>query len=240
MDETTSTHAAEESVGYGGIHTTALFLSLYLLVLAFFIVLVSISSLEEVKSKAVMNSLTSTFSSLLPTTDLNVFSSREGQILAGKAFQEQITSIFATDIQVAKVEVLQPGRLMQVTMDSDSLFQPGTTDIREAQVPLLDRVVANLSANTPGLRYDLEFIIGSPYATDHNLPITETLETDRAGAFARAILARGAPPSNIAVGIEPGDAGKIVLRFFSRTENEVKLQFEAAEKKGAQPPGQAP
>jgi len=43
-----------------------LFLSLFLLVLAFFILLVSISTVENVKSQAVMDSLTSTFTTVLP------------------------------------------------------------------------------------------------------------------------------------------------------------------------------
>ena len=88
MDELESLRQSG-SVESGG-QTTALFLALYLLVLAFFIVLVTISSLEDVKSKAVMDSLTSTFSSLLPpTTDLTFFASREGDILAGEAFRRR-------------------------------------------------------------------------------------------------------------------------------------------------------
>ncbi|MCG8508815.1 MAG: hypothetical protein MI741_06260, partial [Rhodospirillales bacterium] len=79
-----------------GSHVTSLFLALYLLVLAFFIVLVTISTPEDVKSQAVMDSLSSTFSSLLPpSTDLTAFSSREGDLLAGQALQEEMTDISA-------------------------------------------------------------------------------------------------------------------------------------------------
>ena len=63
-----------------GSNTPALFLSLFLLVLAFFILMVTISTLEEVKTKSVMDSLTSTFTSIVPpSTDPTRFKSKEGK-----------------------------------------------------------------------------------------------------------------------------------------------------------------
>ena len=213
-----------------GSQTTALFLALYLLVLAFFIVLVTISSVEDVKSKAVMDSLTSTFTSLLPpTTDLTVFASRDGDLLAGEAFQEELASLFATTIQVAKVEIVQPGRLMRVSLPADSLFMEESTKIRDAQIPLLDRVVASLSSASPGLRHDMEFLVGSPTDKQGDLPTGETLEMARAGAFARVMLARGVPPHSVSVGLRPGRADEIVMRFFVRPENEAQVRFTKAE-----------
>ncbi len=78
--------------------------------LAFFIVLVSISSVEKIKSRAVMDSLTSTFASLLsPTSDVNAFTGREGDLPAAQAFQDQIAAVFSAPIRIARVEVVQPG-----------------------------------------------------------------------------------------------------------------------------------
>jgi hypothetical protein len=210
-------------------HTTALFLSLYVLMLAFFIVLVSMSSPEKIKSRAVMDSLTSTFASLLaPSGELTAFTSKEGDFLAAQAFQEQIAAVFSSPVQVAKVEIVQPGRLMRVVMGSDSLFLPGTAEIREAHIPLLDRIVASLSVTTPGLHYDLEFLIGSLPKPDGMLPVAETLETARAGAFARVMSARGTPPDSIAVGLRPGNPREVVLRFFVRPLDEVRLEYDRA------------
>lgn len=227
MDEFDTLQPATAGSSAG--QTTSLFLSLYVLVLAFFIVLVTISSPEKVKSRAVMDSLTSTFASLMtPSTELTTFSSKEGDFLAAQAFQEQVGNVFSTTIKVAKVEIVQPGRLMRVVMPSDSLFQPGTTEIRDAQVPLLDRIVASLSVTTPGQHYDLEFVIGVPYGPNKSLPAGETLETARAGVFARAMLARGVPPDSIAVALRPGDAGEVVMRFYVRPQDETRLKFDQA------------
>lgn len=207
--------------------TIPLFLSLFLLVLAFFIILVTISTLEKVKSNEVMDSLSSTFRSVLPpTTDPTDFNAQDGDVLAGQRFQERITDIFATQIQVARVEIVQPGRLMRIELPTRAMFAEGSEELLPSIVPLLDRVVASLSARPPGLRFDMELVIGAD-AVAGTLPVAQTLEMARGGAFARAMASRGAPPDSIAVGIMPGDPGRATIWFFVRSEDEARLQFGA-------------
>ncbi len=211
--------------GHGG-SSIALFLALYLLVLAFFILLVSISTIEEVKSQAAMDSLSSSFTTILPPSlQLTAISESEGEVLAGQRFQEQVTNIFSTTIQVSSVDVIQPGRLMRIEIDSDILFETGKAEIRESNHPLLDRIVASLSGRPPGLRYDMEFVIGSSYEAGKIMPIGQTLEMSRAGAFVRAMMERGVPPDSVAVGIQPGDPNESNIWFYVRSSDETRLKF---------------
>ena len=204
-----------------------LMLGLYLLVLAFFILLVTISTLEEVKTQRVMDSLVSTFTSAIPpTTDLTAFQSKEGDILAGQQFQQEITGIFSTTIRVEKVETVQPGKLMRVLIDANVLFNEGTAQVRPANYPLLDRIVTALSSRPSNVRYDMEFIINSRFGEDRIMPIGQTLEMARAGQFARDLLQRGAPPDSISVGLEPGDPNEINIWFHVRSIDEGRLDFE--------------
>ena len=200
--------------GHGG-SSIALFLALYLLVLAFFILLVSISTIEEVKSQAAMDILTSSFTTILPPSlQLTAISNSEGDVIAGQQFQEQVTNIFSTTIQVVVEK----------------------TDIREANHPLLDRIVASLSGRPPGFRYDMEFVIGSSYEAGKIMPIGQTLEMARAGAFVRTMLERGAPPDSVAVGIQPGDPKRCSIWFYVRSSDETRLKFmppDKGTKKGA-------
>lgn len=201
--------------------TVIVFLSLFLLVLAFFIVLVAISTVEEVKSKAVMQSLTSTFQAMVPVgAEPSDFTAKEGEILGGAAFQEKITGLFSTAFQVAKVEIVKPGRLMRVQMPSAALFADGEARVRPAAHTFVDRVVAALGARPPGMRFDLEFVIGAGRPADRMLPVSQTLEMARAGAFARAMLARGAPPESLSIGLMPGDADAVTMRFYVRFGDE--------------------
>lgn len=213
--------------------TVALFLSLFLLVLAFFILMVTISTLEKVKTQSVMNSLTSTFASIVPpSTDPTRFKSREGSIVAGLQFQREVTELFATAIQVAKTRIVHPGRLMQVRIPSDVLFFPGEVNVRPAQREMLDRIVAALSGRPPGLRFDMEFVVGTPPLEGRKLPEVQTLEVARGGAFARQMINRGLPPDSIAVGISQAHPDEVVIWFYIRREEEVKLHLDQPPAKG--------
>ena len=96
----------QEASGAQSDGSVTLFLGLYLLVLTFFILLVTISSLEKVKTELVMNSLTSAFSAIEPpTSDPTQFVTKEGAIVAGKVFQSKMAELFSTAVQVIKVAV---------------------------------------------------------------------------------------------------------------------------------------
>lgn len=212
----------------GGSTTIALFLGLYLVVLAFFIMLVTISSIEESKSSAVQNSLNSTFSTIVPpTATLDPFRSKSGEIVAGEEYQEQVTKMFATELAVAKVEVIQPGRLMRVTFEPSQLFFDDEARIRESAHALLDQMVASLSSRRAGLRNDLEMVIETPNVEGKRvLPTTQTLDMARAGAFAREMSSRGLPSDSIAVGVKPGTGAEVAMWFYTRGVDETHLQFQ--------------
>lgn len=209
-----------------GDSSLTLFLGLFLLVLAFFILLVSISTVEKVKSAAVQDSLTSAFSTILPpVTSPTTLTALEGEVLAGPQFQDEVRGLFETALQVAKVEVVQPGRLMVVDIPADVLFLPGEATFQPTQQPLFDRIVASVSGAPPGLRFDMEFVIGTPYLKERDLPLTQTLEIARAGAFAREMATRGVPPQSIVVGIRRGDPKDVAIHFFVRSAEEAQLRL---------------
>lgn len=210
-------------------NTIALFLGLYLVVLAFFIMLVTISTIEETKSSTVMNSLNSTFTAVVtPSAVLDPFQSKDGDIVAGQEYQEHVTKIFSTSLAVAKVEVVQPGRLMRVTFEPAQLFFDDEARIRETSHALLDQIVATVSSRRAGLRNDLEMVMDTP-----NEPGKPTMSTKqelpmaRVGAFAREMSSRGLPPDSLAVGLKPGQGNQVVMWFYTRDVEDSRLQFES-------------
>lgn len=205
--------------------STTLFLGLYLLILAFFILLVSISTRQDIKSTAVMDSLSSAFKSVLPPSpELSSFLSKDGAVLSGAPLQSQVSELFSTSIKVVKVKTVQPGKLMRIVLRSKALFLDGDTQIRPGQLALLDRIVASLSGRPPGLHYEMQFVIGSNYTSDKNLPVGQTLEMRRASAFIQEMLARGAPPDSLSIGMEPGDPEQIKIWFNVRFPDEIQLK----------------
>jgi len=203
----------------GNKSTISLFLSLFLLILAFFILLVSISTFEEVKSNAVMDSLSSTFKTVLPASgDPTEFTANDGDVFAAQQFQDQVTEIFSATLQVAKVEVVQPGQRMRASFPIESMFSPESAELRPVAIPLLDRIVAALSGSPPGLKFEMEFLIGAEYLDGNTLPVSQTLSLSRAGNFAREMIGRGLSPDSMAVGIEPGDARRVNVWFYIRRD----------------------
>ena len=203
-----------------------LFLGLFLLILAFFILLVSMSDIKKEKTTAVIGSLSSTFSRIeAPFMDPSNLSSMEGNQLSGQEFQEQVTGIFSSSLQVARVEVLKPGELLQVELPLQTLFAESSIEVRPVVIPTLDRIIASLSNRPSGLKYDLEFIISSRVNKAGELPLEQGIEIARLGSFAREMARRGAPPDSIAVGLAPGRSTKAVILFHTRSADEGGLEL---------------
>ncbi len=198
--------------------TTVLqFLSLYLLVLAFFILLVTISTVDKDKVDAVVDSIKS---------DAEIDKKQSGPILAGQVFQDKTTELFATALGVQKIEIMQLGKIMRIQMTADALFEPERAITKKSQQPLIDRVIAALSSRPPGYQFDMEFVIGSAYSTGQILPTQQTLEMRRAGAFVREMLNRGAPPDAVSIGMGHIDEGQAVMWFYVRSPKDAKKFYK--------------
>jgi hypothetical protein len=207
-----------------------LFLGLSLLILAFFIILVSISSFEENKSKAVIDSLDSAFESVRsPEKDISVLSgapleSQVGAVLSGAQLQSQLSKLFVASIKAVQIKIVKSGKMMRIVFPSGALFLDGDVKIRPDQFALLDRIVSSLSVRPPGRHYEMQFVIGSYFTSGKNLPVGQSLEMSRAGAFVQAMLSRGAPPDSLSIGMEPGDPKQITIWFNVRLPDELLLK----------------
>lgn len=204
-----------------------LFLALYLLVLAFFILLVSISTHEPVRSRAVIESVGASFAAAPPdpTPEPDGVAAAPEEMVAAQRFQTETAGLFAAALQVARVEIVQPGRLMRVRMPADTLFFADEARLRPAHFELFDRIVASLAARPPGLKFDLEFVIDAPYGDDGLLPASESLPLARGWTFVRDLAARGAPPDALSMGLRPSAANEAIMWFFVRFPDEETRRF---------------
>ncbi|WP_404384841.1 hypothetical protein [Caenispirillum salinarum] len=194
----------------------SLFLALYLMLLAFFIALIAHSTFEEQRSMRAMDSLNATFQRF-GSTALGRFTGDAGTMVAeARAFKTTARGLFEGAIPAAKVEDVGRGRLLDVTVPAESLFEPGLAAVRRPHLRLLDRLVAAMASPPEGYRYIMEFLTASDYSTGETSGARETLALDRAGSLARTMVARGAPPDMIVAGVTTrGAAGpdEAVFRF---------------------------
>lgn len=195
-----------------------LVLSLYLLLLAFFVVLNTISNVEVSRLRAVTGSLNETFAADgSPAEKTVTLVSSQGNMIADAAFLRRLGHLVKTELAFAKVEEVLPGRLMAVAMSADSLFIPGREAINPLLRPIVDRVAQSLVDPAPGVRYDVDILMGTGPA--------DVLAVGRSAFLATVFQAAGTPSRSIAAGIEQNAPGQLRLLFHVRPRNEARLVF---------------
>lgn len=201
---------------------TGLFLGLYLLLLAFFAFLTAISDFEESKSRSVIDSVASTFSSSLPMSRGALLDSSEVAIgIEGRKFQASLTALLEENLPLVRVSILEPGRSMEVVFQAKDLFVASGRAIRPERLVLAKRLAAALGRHPPELRFEIEAIMGMVAGlgvADGGASATG-LAVGRAGVLARALYNAGSPPGSVAVGLEARAPGQVRLRFYVRAKD---------------------
>jgi flagellar motor protein MotB len=182
----------------------SIFLGLYLLVLAFFILLVSLSTIEEMKARAVMESLTATFGNARSSGT----SAGPGEGDLALLLERRLTAAFASVVHIAEVKIVKPGRLLRAELPAAQAFAEEDAALRPALQPLLDRVVAAMSSAPGGASVAVEVALAAAGDTGG-----EKLATARADALARELLVRGAPAQRLSIALAPPAGDRVWLTF---------------------------
>lgn len=199
-------------------------LSLYLIILAFFIMLNTISQREGSRTEGVLNSISSSFKNYPQTTIITLEAADRG---AGEedapGFEKSIEDMFVSAFPLAKVEVFEMFDRIEVTLPLESMFVPGGTGIQGRHERVLDRLADLLEYETPDKIHEVEALLSWPPPSDAGgsdageLDGDALLAVNRAGALARELTARGVRASAIAIGIERRDPDKMRFLFVTRT-----------------------
>lgn len=195
--------------------TASLFLSLILLVFAFFIVMVSLSNIDGQRSAGVIGSIAATFA---PDVGAQVSSAAQGaqrgDVVDGEDLEQSLKGLFATELALAEFAAVAPGQVLQFAIAGDVLFHRGEARLRAVRSRLLDRLVATATIRPPGQRVDVHALISSGAAARGMLPtIPSDLAVRRAGALGEALVRRGLPRSQLAVGVWPETDDRVVFVF---------------------------
>jgi len=205
------------------------------LLLAFFIMLLALSSLEGRRAVAVMDSLTVTFARTQATPGTG-----SGQLIdriatesqSAEAFIALVADLFGATLPTVRVRHLVAGQAIELAMRGDSLFDAGADTLRPAQVAMLDELVAALSSPPAGMRFEMAVMLqtGTPgagaspppgeAAPDEEtgagamLPVSpDNLAVRRAAALGRTMTERGAEPGSVLVGLATGDPDWLSMTF---------------------------
>ena len=203
-------------------------LSLYLLLLAFFVMLFNASRFDQGKADAVTESLSSTFRMHgQPDDPLVVRSSDQGQAPGNEVILRNVSDLIRTELEVAKVENLRRGRLLRATFATEHLFEPGTAGIRSDRDGLMRRLAEMLSTRTKGQRHKVEISVGSDWITPDRMKAAVPLPIARAASFSEILMSHGALQGTVSGGVRFSQPGVVVLVY--RLDPEFRPEDETGE-----------
>lgn len=127
-----------------------MFLSLFLLLLAFFILLNSISTLRETKSRDVLSSVAATFQSDAdPDTTAEILVSTLGPVLEPEEVLDEVERLWLSEVPFVQLDRVTNGRYMAVELPTIQLFVGAEARIRGDRRDLVNATAHVLSNRLP-------------------------------------------------------------------------------------------
>lgn len=183
--------------------------SLFLLLLVFFILLFSIGQVHQQRLDAVVISIDDAFGGLPSGLGLLTRPAPSGADATPEGFVRAVGMLITGFSPLAESGRLAPGgTLLEIDLAPEQMFEPGTDHLQPQAAAILDRLAVLLQRRLPGQHYRLTLRAVLPPAG---------ADTDLAGAriagFAAALFAKGCPADALAIGIEPGKTAALRMDF---------------------------
>lgn len=200
-----------------------LFVSLYSLVLAFFILMFSYSTIAQKKVRETVDSVKSTFST--PGVGEMPDAMEQpplGSELPLQAYYADIKKVALEEMQIDETQVIERGNTLIFRLPVYLFFKEGTAEVDDKRL-FMEHMANDLVNNPVGKQLDVEFMLGRgrlPAPAEEAKKTAVHLSVMRAGAFARALVAMGVDENTIYSGLSEGDPDFFTLTFSPREEVE--------------------
>jgi len=195
---------------FGSDSTMGLFVALYLILLAFFIVLTTISQQSTARATAAMESVNAVFNEAGIAE--NGFSEDDLRSATSDPVLIEIERAFSTAFSVTGQYAVSGGHIYQVQLPATYLFEAGSFRVRPDIHPVLDELLDVLKGAPSGHKQEMALLFGSGGPTvDRELTRSQEIAVRRAGSFARYMQARDF--NNVSSGFSSLEEGQIILVF---------------------------
>lgn len=184
------------------------FLSLFLLLLAFFLMLSSLSRLEVTRTEAVLGSLSSTFRSDEQAGVQRKLGSASGPVIGAEALEATLTDLMRTAVGINAHEIFRVGKTLTTTFAVDDLFIARSAEPKETAITLAE-LFADATATEPaGLTFGVTLVMRGTAGVG-SLPVA------RGEALSTLFVSHGVDRQQLAVALERGNAAQmeVLLRI---------------------------
>jgi hypothetical protein len=200
-----------------------LFVSLYLVMLAFFILLNTISKVERKKQTDAFKSLSETFS---PGTDdaipyiqgLGNF----GGELSATHFFGPVGKLAKEMISLSDADIIETGNTMVLRIPAGTFYVQGSPEIQAKQRAFMNTLADELTKLGDKATITLQMSIG--LAGDGSDQTAVQLPIMRAGNFARVLTSMGVSENAVYVGVIPGANPDVIEMKFTANPKQTHKQ----------------
>ena len=194
-----------ESSGKAGENSASLFVSLYLVILAFFILLNTIANIQQEKTEFAMNSLDQSFGFTkedfaIPQIQLV---QRAGDEITTAQYLDSVGTLVREAVTLVDAKIIETGDTMHITLPVDSFYYENEAVIRAEHENFLMELAKQVSKIQRNARIDMEYVIGSEPLTEYPTAVNN-LPLARAGEFARIMAELGVGEDRMFIGMSPG------------------------------------
>jgi len=188
--------------------------SVYLLLIAFFVILHTVSKKEEVRAAAVVGSLRVTFQRPEGRTeDLPQDSGKPRFSGPNEDFRDHVIGLFGSFINSSRYSQTEGGNVLRISVDPEAIFYSGTSTLRADRIDLVRRLADMIANPQPYLRNSIDIWMQRPVMEADGAG--KTLAVRRAGVLARDLEANGVDPKGIGIGVTRGAGDQIYMTFTS-------------------------
>lgn len=208
----------------GSVAIGSLLVSLYLVVLAFFIVLNAISQQDADRTTKAIGSVRHSFATTkkqdmpwlndLPEIESAV--KNAGTEITVRSYFSDIGDVAREAVTLVSANIVETGDNLQISIPTDTFFITDSPFIRQEQEDFMKRLAEEIIKVQKGKQFAIEFIIGFASVTNEDV-IKRRLILERTGTFARTLTQAGVSEKQLFIGVDPLKApAMLTLNFYIR------------------------
>ncbi|QJE73001.1 hypothetical protein HHL28_07785 [Aerophototrophica crusticola] len=182
-----------------------LYLALFVLLLAFFILLNALSNFHQDKVGAVRESVERAFSLSTDRDGAGTDRQREGARAEAARALRDLGDLVRAELPLAKLEAGADGDTLVVALPVTVLVEAGA--VAPGASGLLHRAAVALQPRAGGVQVEMELLLATSPGVDKGMQVAQ------AGLLARELQKLGAPAAPVSIGLERGVPGTARLLF---------------------------
>ena len=192
--------------------TSQLFLSLFLLLLAFFIFINSVSTYKEKKTTDVVESIRASFPAVVSSKQLFQLRSLKKSVVSPTVLNE-LDELFQHLFRDRKLKISFDNKIAQIDIPVNLIFEKATAVRLDKLETLLVRLAAII------VRAENEYPLGTEIVFGYEGTLEEKFENqltqERCSVIMSILLEKTVPKGSVAVGLETGNPDFLRFKFRS-------------------------